>query len=142
MAITDSTVYNKRRKKVASLQATLSLTDIGGGVALTSGDTVQLFSLPAGSMVHEVIVNKKTVFNAGTSAVLSVDVGGSGTIFHSTIDIKTAVGVVASAGIPYAYSSTDTIDGLITLVGTAATTGELEVTVLFTGPEDNGDMSE
>ena len=143
MATTDSTKYNKRAKQVKSMIASLSLTDVGGGVDLVSGDTYQLFSLPAGSMVHEVIVNKLTVFNAGTSAVLSIGDGGSGTRFHSTIDIKTAVGIVASAGIPYSYASKDTVDGLITLVGTAATTGELEVTVLFTDTNaDSGYMQE
>ena len=143
MATTSSVKWNKRRKRVDALVATMALTDVGGGVALVSGDTVELFALPAGAVVTDVIVNKKTVFNAGTSAVLSVGDGGSGTRYHSTIDVKTAVGMVAATAIPYQYTVSDTIDGLITLVGTAATTGELEVEVLFFSPnEDVGFMSE
>ena len=142
MATTDSTTYNKRRKRSDSIKATISLSDIGGGVDLTSGDTIQLFKLPAGSMVTGVIVNKLTVFNAGTTATLSVGDGGSATRFHDAIDVKTATGVVASSAVPYGYAVTDTIDAVVTLDGTAATTGELEVIVTFVTNEDSGFMTE
>lgn len=142
MATVNSTKYNRNRKRVDCMTATITLGDVGGGVDLVSGDVIQLFKVPAGAVVLDVIVNKKTSFNAGTSCTLSVGDGGSATRFHNAIDVKTATGLVASAGIPYQYATSDTIDAVVTITG-AITTGELEVEVVFLSPNEvTGFMTE
>lgn len=99
----------------------------------TSGTAVEKFALPAGATVLDVKVNVTTAWDAGTSSVISVGDGSSTGRFIATQDLQ-AAGAVTNTGLVYTYAAADTVDVLITDVGTANTQGSAIVSISYTKP--------
>jgi hypothetical protein len=87
----------------------------------------------AGTLVIRTALKVKTLFSGGTVATMTVSVGdsGSGTRYHSAVNIFTGATVKTIAGtVPYGYSATDYVRALFTsTVGNlnALTAGELDL---------------
>lgn len=104
-------------------------------------------ALPPGSIIHDIVVDTTTAWNAGTSATLSVGTSAGGTQYASGVDVKTATGRVrptftaaqlaAMAGIGANVSVVLTV----TPVGTAATAGASTVTLEYIQTVQNMDSN-
>lgn len=130
--------------------------DSAAGAAGTYSASV---SLPAGAIVTDVIVHGVALWNAGTSAVLKVGDAADDDGFYTAVDLK-ATDLLAGESLSFAYpagqfgaylsvdytsvatigagyvdtrysASNRVITATATLVGTAATTGETLITVVY-----------
>lgn len=120
-----------------------------------SGLTSTIY-VPAGSRILEIAVDVTTVFNASTSATLSIGKTSGGTEYASGIDVKTATGRLVptfsaaqltalqntsaqNADISSAVTGTVTTSPLfikITEAGTASSTGAASVTITYVQADD------
>lgn len=137
-------VYVKRLKLVVS----------AGGAA---GVHTASASLPAGAMILNVIVHCVAVWNAGTSATLKVGDAADDDGFFINTDLK-ATDLTAAQSISFDFAGGEqgadvdvtaagahvrrrylatarVVSAILTLVGTAATTGETYIDVIYTYPE-------
>lgn len=93
----------------------------------SSGDIINMFKLPAGAVVVDVI----TRYTAVTGLDSRFGVGDTSVTERYNASIS-ATGVTrATAGIPFSYSADDTIRVYITGVGSLCTGGTIRVTVLY-----------
>jgi hypothetical protein len=97
--------------------------------AFGASDVLQLFTVPAGAIILDGGVASGGTQGANNDAVFTVGDGGDTDRYITTsagLVLRTGGGVVrftALAGFVYEYSAEDTIDLLITTVGTGQTTG-------------------
>jgi hypothetical protein len=141
MATVELVKFNKRRKNIDALRATVSYTNRGDGETVESGDTHELVAIPANAIITAVYVNVKTAFDtAGGPGSATADVTDGTVTYINDVDL-TATGVTAYSGGAIAFSARNTIDFVPTLTG-ATTTGEVEVIVEFIGGDDTGSMVE
>lgn len=61
-----------------------------GSVARTDTSAKNLFLIPAGAILDELIIGSPTASDAGTTATLSVGKTGTNTFFVNALDVKTA----------------------------------------------------
>lgn len=123
--------------------------------ALTQNGTNAVSStlyIPAGSRIVNIFVDVNVVWNSGTSATLSVGKTAAGTEYASGVDVKAATGRITPTftatqltnmlSTPIDVPATGTYDACsavvvtVTPVGTAATTGTVNVTVVYTQTDD------
>jgi hypothetical protein len=102
-----------------------------------NGNSILIGILPLGAIVTNAIVFVKTVFNAGTAAVLDVGTTADDDEFMADVDIKTATGRLFDAT-TMNLAATELIQlaerkvyAKPTLTGTAATTGALRVVIEY-----------
>src|SRR5574337_538993 len=96
------------------------------GVALSSGDVIQMLKVPSGARICDMTLIVDAIGGAGTSAytMLLGDGNATGRYMGSTSVVTSAVIRLAlPAGFGYSYSAEDTIDVVVGTVtsGTAAT---------------------
>lgn len=100
--------------------------------------------IPAGAQILGFNIDVLTVWNSGTSATLSIGTAAAGTQYVGSVDVKTAAGriaptftaaqLAAMSGVTTTGTVAETTPPVVitvTPVGTAATTGYVEVTVLY-----------
>lgn len=120
------------------LAQTVSLTQ--NGATAVSGTLY----IPAGSRIVDFTVDVLTVWNSGTSATLSIGTSAGATTYDASVDVKTATGRIASVftaaqlaamnGVSLVGAASPTLPTVVftvTPVGTAATTGYVEVTMRY-----------
>lgn len=94
---------------------------------MSSGDIVNMFKIPAGAVVVDVI----TRYTAVSGQVCQFGVGDTSVTERYQASIS-ATGVSrATAGIPQSYSADDTIRVYVTGTGSLCTGGTIRVTVLY-----------
>ncbi|KKN68667.1 hypothetical protein LCGC14_0448580 [marine sediment metagenome] len=109
-------------------------------------------AIPAGATILDIRVHTIDLFNAGTSAALIVGDTEDPNGFYDAVDLKATdlvaeeelnfadsleIGVYLTGQKRDAYRAAATnITATITLVGTAATTGELRIIVIYANPVD------
>jgi len=94
---------------------------------MSGGDIVNMFKIPAGAVVVDVI----TRYTQVSGMVGQFGVGDTSVTERYQASIS-ATGVSrATAGIPFSYSADDTIRVYITGVGSLCTGGTIRVTVLY-----------
>lgn len=109
-----------------SQTARISLSDLTSAVALGA------FTVPIGAVNIEVKVDVVTAFDSGTSDVAVVDLDVDGHTFLSSTTIA-ATGLVSMTG-QYTggpLTAEDTLNFTWTGAGTAATVGEVDVTITY-----------
>jgi hypothetical protein len=113
------------RRRLVVAEAVVRLADLTSGVAL------EVIEVPAGTIIDEVATILEEVFNSGTSDSLVVGDGGDTDRHLAATNVTTgqALGkkTVNTLGAGYKYTADDTIDVILTSVGTAATTGRIRV---------------
>lgn len=111
--------------------ATYALT-----AALAVDDVIQMFKLPAGAVVHEVILASGDLDTDGTPTI-ALDVGDAGAAarFISASTIARTGGVARAdqaGGVGYAYAADTMLEvGVETGPATGATTGNITLTVAY-----------
>lgn len=116
-------------------------------VALTQNGTNSVSGtlyIPAGAQIVDFNIDVLTVWNSGTSATLSIGTAAAGTQYVSGVDVKTAAGriaptytaaqLAAMSGVTVTGTVAATVPTVVvtvTPVGTAATTGYVEVTMIY-----------
>lgn len=115
--------------QVSCLFKTVSFDTAGIG----SASTVGVGQLPAGSLHIQTAVRIKTVFNAGTTNVLTVGTATDGDHFIEAGDVvETALGLTLSdRNIGEVFTSDTTIYVRYEQTGTAATTGEADIVFIY-----------
>jgi hypothetical protein len=94
---------------------------------MSSGDIINMFKIPPGAVVVDVI----TRYTQVTGMVGQLGVGDSSVTERYQASIS-ATGVTrATAGIPFSYSTSDTIRVYVTGVGSLCSGGTIRVTVLY-----------
>jgi len=94
---------------------------------MSSGDIVNMFKVPAGAVVTDVVVRNTQV----TGNVAQFGVGDQSVTERYCASIS-ATGVTrATAGIPFSYSANDTIRIYVTGTGSLCTGGTIRVTVYY-----------
>ena len=135
--------------------ANVGTTVLNQYTALTQNGTnavSQTLYIPAGSRIVNILVDVNVVWNSGTSSTLSVGKTAAGTEYASGVDVKTATGRITPTftatqltnmlSTPIDVVATGTYDAssavviTVTPVGTAATTGTVNVTVFYTQTDD------
>lgn len=110
--------------------------------------------LPAGSIIKDILVNGVALWDAGTSATLKVgDTDDDG--FYTAVNLKAtdllageslsfalaggkAGAYIANSQVSPRYSASErTISAIVTTVGTAPTTGETRVIIIWSQPGPN-----
>lgn len=125
---------DKSRRRPVVAEAVVSLADLTSGVALP------VIDVPGGTVVASVDVILEEVFNSGTSDSLVVGDGTDTDGFLAATNVTTgqALGAktqaVALKG--KKYTADDTIDVILTSVGTAATTGRFRVIATMYTPNE------
>jgi hypothetical protein len=126
--------------------------------------TKTITTLPAGSIIVDVIVHAVALWNQGTSATLIVGDSVDDDGFFTAVNLK-ATDLLAAESLSLAFqggkqgadvdavaagmqvrrrrlTTERAIIAKVTAVGTAATTGEIEVTVIYAAPtEGNGEAT-
>ena len=95
--------------------------------------------LPAGAQIHYCMVNVVTAFNAGTTNVLTVGTNSSSfnnIVAAGDVDESVAEGQMVMAGADLEFASAAQPYVKFTESGTAATTGQAIVTIVFTVDND------
>lgn len=94
---------------------------------MSSGDIVNMFKMPPGAVVVDVV----TRYSATAGQVCQFGVGDSSVTERYQASIS-ATGVTrATAGIPFSYSTSDTIRIYVTGTGSLCTGGTIRVTVYY-----------
>ena len=108
--------------------------------AFVVNDVIQMVKIPKGATINEVILNT-TDLDTSTGVVLAVGDGNDVDRFIKDSAIgqtggtaRLGAGIVDNAGNNYTYTADDTIDVKVTTAatGTAATTGTVGLTVIYT----------
>ena len=131
--------------------------DDNSGAGVAGVFTMVPIAIPAGATIQDIRVQGIALWNAGTSAVLLVgdtadpngfydavnlkatDLLANETLSFDTMDAHGKAGayLVQATNLRNAYRAAATnITAIITLVGTAATTGETRILVTYTVPVD------
>lgn len=130
--------------------------DSGAGVAGVF--TMVPITIPAGATIYDIRVEGMVLWNPGTTAVLLVGDTADPNGFYDAVDLKTGgdlevgevlnfdnvtehavpgVYLVDVTNLKNAYRATATeLTAIVTLVGTAATTGQTRIMVLYACPVD------
>lgn len=109
-------------------------------------------NIPAGATIHDIIVNGVALWTAGTSATMTVGDAGNASGFYTGVNLK-ATDLLAGESISFAlaggkagayiansqvsprYSATArVISGIVTTVGTTASTGITRMQVIYALP--------
>lgn len=108
--------------------------------------------LPAGSTLHDVIVNGVALWTAGTSATMTVGDAATADGYYTAVNLKAtdllagesisfslaggkAGSYIANSQVSPRYSATErAIIGTVTTVGTTATAGRTRMTVIYSTP--------
>ncbi len=94
---------------------------------MSSGDIVNMFKMPPGAVVVDVV----TRYTAIAGQVCQFGVGDSSVTERYQASIS-ATGVTrATAGVPFSYSTSDTIRVYVTGTGSLCTGGTIRVTVYY-----------
>jgi hypothetical protein len=118
--------------------------DVGLVPATQSGTITQnstnavsrTFTIPAGAQIIDIIVDVLTVFNSGTSAVLSVGTAAAGTQYAGSVDVRTSavrIRPTFTAAQLLAMSNVTTNTSVVaTVTPTGATSaGLVRVTIIY-----------
>ncbi len=98
-------------------------------VTMSSGDIVNLFKLPAGAVVVDVITRYTLATGAGPT---TFGVGDDGSAERYGASISASGVTRATAGIPYSYSATGTVRATVSFSTSNSTIGgTIRVTVLY-----------
>ncbi|UOF81459.1 hypothetical protein [Caudoviricetes sp.] len=121
--------YDRHKKrKIESFTTTLDFTV----EVATSGDTYQLFKLPANSYVTKAEILVLTASDAGTSAVADVGFDGGDTLLDG-VNLKSAANTLLSGGtnavVPQLKATGGTVTFKPTYAGTASTVGKYLVRI-------------
>jgi len=124
---------------LCSVSGQFNIATDGGGVAFVDEDVVQMVKIPAGATVLEIIMDVPPL-DTSTGLVWAVGDGDSAERYMTGQTAgRSSAGGVARLGVAgssqYAsYTADDTIDFHVTTVasGTAAVTGILKMTVIYT----------
>lgn len=122
---------------------------------LAAGVYTASHTIPAGAAVQDILVNAVALWNAGTSATMIVGDGTDDDGFYTAVDLK-ATDLLAGESVSFAlaggkagayiansqvsprYSaSARAITAKVTTVGTAPTTGETRVNIIWVQPGPN-----
>lgn len=102
---------------------------------ITGFNVIQLFSVPAGCVVLDLIYNVTGAFTASTTVTLG-DGGDADRFIDASLDVPSAVGCTSmkqdaqpGSGGGYIYAAADTIDA--TFGGATATVGTMEVFLVY-----------
>lgn len=120
-----------RPQDVSYIRQVVNFNDTGIGTA----DTVVVGVLPAGCEVIDCQVNIQTVFNAGTTNVLTVGTSAGSDadiVAAGDVDEVTATGSwKVLRGIGMSVTTDTTIYAKYTQTGTAATTGKARIIIAY-----------
>ena len=94
---------------------------------MSSGDIVNMFKIPAGAVVVDVI----TRYTAISGQVCQFGVGDTSVTERYMASISASGVTRATAGVPFSYSANDTIRVYVTGTGSLCTGGTIRVTVLY-----------
>ncbi len=96
-----------------------------------------LFVIPANSQILEIYIDVLTVFNSDGTDLVDIGVAGTSDLFADAIDVSTAGRKLCSSDVSQLLNYDDTgssqitIQGVYAAGGSAATTGNARVTVLY-----------
>lgn len=116
--------------------AKLGLATVGAANAVT-------MSVPVGALVTDIRVFTVTAFNTGGAGTATATVTDGTTVFANAVDVKTA-GAETVANAPKFYPTGGTFTATITetVATTAATAGEVYVTVEYVIDARGNELSE
>ena len=128
-----STVQSRAGDDITAVYSTYAIT-----AAFVINDVVQMCKVPAGATILEVTLGVDAL-DTSTGVVVAVGDGSTADRFitASTIGRSSANGIVRTnnrLGTNYLYTAEDTIDFKVTTAatGTASTSGNIDVTVIYT----------
>lgn len=134
---TAKTVSTAQAKSDLALTSVTGTYTVSATNTIAAADVLQMVKVPAGATIQEVILSCSDLDTNGTPTLAMVVGDGTTTdrfiITSGTIG-RTAAGLVRMdnhAGHGYQYTAADTIDVVISAVATAATTGTIVLTVVY-----------
>lgn len=128
-------------------QARLSALEVTGDAfgllraqraTLAFGDTVakDLFTLPAGAVIVDWIINVTTLFNSDGTDLVDIGVSGTAEKFFANIDVSSTglkTGAVATQ-IGVVQATAQVVQGIFAAGGSAASTGAMSIVCLYFVP--------
>lgn len=133
---TAKTVSTAQAKSALAMTSVTGTYTVSATNTIAATDVLQMVRVPAGATIQEVILSCSDLDTNGTPTLAMVVGDGTTTNrFIATTSIgQTAAGLVRMdqhGGHGYQYTAADTIDVVISAVATAATTGTIVLTVIY-----------
>lgn len=107
-------------------------------VGFGDSTAVEVGTFPAGAVIHSIIINVTTAFDAGTTNTLDIGTGTDADAFVVDESVGSAGVITATLdGADLSVTTEDTVEILYEQSGTAATAGSADVHVCWIAPEDS-----
>lgn len=116
-------------KQVFCLTKQINLTTDAGLAALAGGDTINLFDVPAGTMVLGSRITNDVASDAGTSSTLTLNLGA--TAISAANNLKGAPGTTTLAATQAYSAAATTINGTFAISGAVTVKGVVTISVIL-----------